>query len=118
MPPRAPRFNPAGARLKRGISQPNLICGFVRRRRRRLKPKAAPAPSRGRGPGTPRVTCLQVPLPQPARREVFEVDADGFPLFRTDPQPKRHPIDVATALRLEQAILMEEDRQRAGLSAC
>lgn len=56
-------------------------------------------------------------LPQPARREVLEVDADGFPLFRTDPQPKRHPIDVATALRLEQATLMEEDRQRAGLFA-
>jgi hypothetical protein len=47
----------------------------------------------------------------------LEVDADGFPLFRTDPQLKRPPIDVPTALRLEQAALMQEDRQRAGLSA-
>lgn len=56
-------------------------------------------------------------LPQAARREVLEVDADGLPLFRTDPKLKRQPIDVATALRLEQATLMQEDCQRAGLSA-
>ena len=57
------------------------------------------------------------PLPQPTKREVLEVDAEGLPLFRSDPQIKRHPIDVATALRLEQETLMQEDRQRAGLSA-
>lgn len=57
-------------------------------------------------------------LPQTTRREVLEVDAEGFPLFRTDPQLKRHPIDVATALRLEQATLVQEDCQRAALSAC
>ena len=56
-------------------------------------------------------------LPETARRKVLEVDAEGFPLFRTDPQLKRVPIDVATALRLEQATLMQEDCQRAGLSA-
>jgi hypothetical protein len=56
-------------------------------------------------------------LPQAARRVGLEVDAEGFPLFRPDPQLKRHPIDVATALRLEQATLMQEDCQRAGLSA-
>ena len=55
--------------------------------------------------------------PQAARREVLEVDAEGFPLFRTDPKLKREPIDVATALRLEQATLMQEDCQRAGLPA-
>lgn len=54
---------------------------------------------------------------QVARREALEVDAQGFPLFRTDPQLKRQPIDVATALRLEQDTLMQEDRQRAGLPA-
>ncbi|MFM7652263.1 MAG: hypothetical protein ACKO5M_04945 [Vulcanococcus sp.] len=56
-------------------------------------------------------------LPQAARREVLEVDTDGYPLFRTDPQLKRVPIDVATALRLEQASLMQDDCERAGLSA-
>ena len=38
-----------------------------------------------------------------------------LPLYRADPQLKRVPIDVATALRLEQDTLMQEDRQRAGL---
>ncbi|MEA5475031.1 hypothetical protein VB716_12445 [Synechococcus sp. CCY9201] len=56
-------------------------------------------------------------LPQPSKREVLEVDAEGLPLFRPDPRLKRHPIDVATALRLEQETLMQEDHQRAGLSA-
>ena len=40
-----------------------------------------------------------------------------LPLYRADPQLKRVPIDVATALRLEQDTLMQEDRQRAGLPA-
>ena len=56
-------------------------------------------------------------LQQPSKREVLEVDAEGLPLFRPDPRLKRHPIDVVTALRLEQETLMQEDRQRAGLSA-
>ncbi len=56
-------------------------------------------------------------LPLTTKREVLEVDAEGFPLFRPDPQLKLSPIDLATALQLEQATLMEEDRQRAGLSA-
>ncbi|MDH4406654.1 MAG: hypothetical protein QE276_11695 [Cyanobium sp. D14.bin.5] len=38
-----------------------------------------------------------------------------LPLYRPDHQLKRHPIDVATALRLEQDTLMQEDCQRAGL---
>jgi hypothetical protein len=38
-----------------------------------------------------------------------------LPLYRADPQLKRVPIDVATALRLEQDTLMQEDCQRAGL---
>lgn len=56
-------------------------------------------------------------LPPAAKREVLEVDAEGLPLFRPDPQLKRHPIDVTTALRLEQDTLMQEDRQRVGLPA-
>lgn len=56
-------------------------------------------------------------LPPAARREVLEIDAEGLPLFRPDPQLKRHPIDMATALRLEQDTLMQEDRHRAGLPA-
>ena len=38
-----------------------------------------------------------------------------LPLYRPDRNFKRHPIDVATALRLEQDALKQEDRQRAGL---
>ena len=38
-----------------------------------------------------------------------------LPLYRPDRNFKRHPIDVATALRLEQDSLMQEDCQRAGL---
>jgi hypothetical protein len=38
-----------------------------------------------------------------------------LPLYRPDRNFKRHPIDVATALRLEQDTLMQEDCQRAGL---
>ena len=40
-----------------------------------------------------------------------------LPLYRPDRNFKRHPIDVATALRLEQDALQQEDRQRAGLPA-
>jgi hypothetical protein len=54
-------------------------------------------------------------LSRAAKREVLEVDAEGLPLFRPDPRLSRHPMDVATALRLEQDTLMQEDRQRAGL---
>lgn len=38
-----------------------------------------------------------------------------LPLYRPDRNFKRHPINVATALQLEQVILMQEDRQCAGL---
>jgi hypothetical protein len=38
-----------------------------------------------------------------------------LPLYRPDRNFKRHPIDVPTALRLEQDTLMQEDCQRAGL---
>ena len=38
-----------------------------------------------------------------------------LPLYRPDRNFKRHPIDVATALQLEQDTLMQEDCQRAGL---
>lgn len=38
-----------------------------------------------------------------------------LPLYRPDRNFKRHTIDVATALRLEQDTLMQEDCQRAGL---
>jgi hypothetical protein len=50
-----------------------------------------------------------------AKRKVLEVDAEGLPLFRPDPRLSRHPMDVATALRLEQDTLVQEDLQRAGL---
>ncbi|MFZ0409056.1 MAG: hypothetical protein WAM11_13230 [Cyanobium sp.] len=56
-------------------------------------------------------------LPLTTNSGVLEVDAEGLPLYRLDPKLKRHPIDVATALRLEQDALMQEDRQRAGLPA-
>jgi len=56
-------------------------------------------------------------LPLTTNRGVLEVDAEGLPLFRPDPRLKRHSIDVATALRLEQDTLMQEDRQRAGRPA-
>ena len=51
---------------------------------------------------------------QPAAR-VVEIDASGMPLFRPDPSFSGPPIDLATALGLEQEALMQEDRQRAGL---
>jgi hypothetical protein len=51
---------------------------------------------------------------QPSARAV-EVDAAGMPLFRPDPGFSGLPIDLATALQLEQEALMLEDRQRAGL---
>ena len=56
-------------------------------------------------------------LPLTTNSGVLEVDAEGLPLFRPDPRLKRHSIDVATALRLEQDTLMQEDRQRAGRPA-
>ena len=56
-------------------------------------------------------------LPLTTNSGVLEVDAEGLLLYRPDPQLKRHPIDLATALRLEQDALMQEDRQRAGLPA-
>jgi len=52
--------------------------------------------------------------PLAVSRGVLELDADGLPLFRPDPQLTCQPIDVATALRLEQDALSQEDRQRAG----
>ena len=51
---------------------------------------------------------------QPTAR-VVELDASGMPLFRPDPGFSGPPIDLATALQLEQDALMQEDRQRAGL---
>ena len=51
---------------------------------------------------------------QPAAR-VVEIDASGMPLFRPDPSFSGPPIDLATALGLEQEALMQEDCQRAGL---
>ena len=56
-------------------------------------------------------------LPLTNNSGVLEVDEEGLPLFRPDPQLKRHSIDLATALRLEQDALNQEDRQRAGLPA-
>jgi hypothetical protein len=46
---------------------------------------------------------------------VVELDAAGMPLFSPDPSFSGPPIDLATALQLEQDALMQEDRQRAGL---
>jgi hypothetical protein len=51
---------------------------------------------------------------QPSDR-VVELDATGMPLFRPDPSFSGPPIDLATALQLEQDALSKEDRQRAGL---
>jgi hypothetical protein len=51
---------------------------------------------------------------QPSAR-VVELEASGMPVFRPDPNFSGPPIDLATALQLEQEALMQEDRQRAGL---
>jgi len=48
---------------------------------------------------------------------IKELDPAGMPLFRPDPGFSGPPIDLATALQLDQETLMQEDRQRAGLSA-
>ena len=56
-------------------------------------------------------------LPLTTNSGVLEVDEEGLPLYRPDPQRKRQSIDLATALRLEQDALIQEDRQRAGLPA-
>ena len=55
--------------------------------------------------------------PLAVSRGVLELDAEGLPLFRPDPQLSCQPIEVATALRLEQDALAREDHQRAGLPA-
>ena len=44
-----------------------------------------------------------------------ELEASGMPVFRPDPSFSGPPIDLATALQLEQDALMQEDRQRAAL---
>jgi hypothetical protein len=56
-------------------------------------------------------------LPLTTNSGVLEVDDEGLPQYRPDPQRKRHSIDLATALRLEQDALIQEDRQRAGRPA-
>ena len=46
---------------------------------------------------------------------VVVLDSAGMPLFRPDPSFRGPPIDLTTALYLEQDALMQGDRQRAGL---
>ncbi|MFM1799431.1 MAG: hypothetical protein RLZZ117_1709 [Cyanobacteriota bacterium] len=57
--------------------------------------------------------------PQPANpgeaADAIERDADGLPLFRAAAGEGLPPIDLATALRLEQVALLLEDLGRAGL---
>ncbi len=56
-------------------------------------------------------------LPLTTNSGVLEVDEEALPLYRPDPQLKRHSIDLVTALRLEQDALIQEDLQRVGLPA-
>jgi len=41
--------------------------------------------------------------------EALEIDADGMPVFRTDPAAAPSRMDVKTALRLEQETLHLQD---------
>jgi hypothetical protein len=76
-----------------------------------LTGSAVPADDAERHTGAGRFSFLRL---QPSAR-VVEVDAVGMPLFRPDPGFSGPPIDLATALQLEQEALTQEDRQRAGL---
>jgi hypothetical protein len=49
------------------------------------------------------------------KTDALDIDADGLPLFRPAAGDGLQPIDLATALRLEQEALLLEDLGRAGL---
>jgi hypothetical protein len=74
---------------------------------RSLRSPDAAAEAAGPAAGAPVHGTPGAPL-QPSAR-VVEVDAGGMPLFRTDPGFSGPPIDLATALQLEQDALMQED---------
>lgn len=49
------------------------------------------------------------------KTDALDIDGDGLPLFRAAAGEGLLPIDLATALRLEQEALAVEDLGRAGM---
>ena len=49
------------------------------------------------------------------KTDALDIDGDGLPLFRPAAGDGLLPIDLATALRLEQEALVMEDLGRAGM---
>ncbi len=49
------------------------------------------------------------------KTDALNIDADGLPLFRPAAGDGLPPIDLATALQLEQEALVMEDLGRAGM---
>lgn len=49
------------------------------------------------------------------RAERVAIDADGLPLYRTNPACVMERIDVVTVLELEQQALLREDLDRCGI---
>jgi hypothetical protein len=49
------------------------------------------------------------------KTDALDLDGDGLPLFRPAAGAGLPPIDLPTALRLEQETLLQEDLGRAGL---
>jgi hypothetical protein len=49
------------------------------------------------------------------KTDALDIDADGLPMFRPAEGDGLPPIDLATALRLEQEALVMEDLGRAGM---
>jgi hypothetical protein len=49
------------------------------------------------------------------KTDALDIDADGLPLFRPAAGDGLPPIDLATALQLEQEALVMEDLGRAGM---
>ncbi len=49
------------------------------------------------------------------KTDALDIDADGMPLFRTDPACAPERLDVARALELERQALFCEDLERCGI---
>lgn len=47
--------------------------------------------------------------------DALEIDAEGLPVFRTDPACTPVRLDVATTLELEQQALRREDLERCDI---
>ncbi len=49
------------------------------------------------------------------KTDALDIDADGMPLFRTDPACAPERLDVARGLELERQALFCEDLERCGI---